>query len=203
MRFLNLVAALAAANLVASAPAATSSSAPSAPTTGTDAVEGRLIRVKDILPGHAQGDLVIGEILAVNATSEEPEARLQKRYSTSCNTGPYWVLQDQANRAIGGVCTYMRDHDDVKPQFGRQVSIRWDHYQDTSGTWVHIKDIWGVDKNGNWVLKAPLASTFDWESCFNSFFELIYSCRGTNPDTAGGQLWGYGLGWESGLSWFI
>ncbi|KAK6510240.1 hypothetical protein TWF481_004956 [Arthrobotrys musiformis] len=201
MRFLNLVTALAAANLVASAPAATSS-APSPST--TDVAEGRIIRVKDIDPGHPQGELIIGEVLAVNTTTtEEPEQKLHKRYSTSCYGGPYWVLQDQANRAIGGVCTYMRDHDDVKPQFGRQVSIRWDHYLDSSNTWVHIKDIWGVDKNGNWGLKAPLASTYDWESCFNAFFELIYSCRGTNPDTAGGQLWGYGLGWDSTISWFI
>ncbi|KAK6517557.1 hypothetical protein TWF281_004207 [Arthrobotrys megalospora] len=210
MRFFTVLTALAAANFVACAPAASSAPPPestaTAPISANGCPEGTtpgsVIRVKDIDPGHAQADLVIGQVCTQESAPEKRDAKLQKRYWTSCYTGPIWVLQDQANRAISGVCTWMRDHENERPQYGREVSIKWDHYQDNSGTYVHIKDIYGNDKRGNWKLQAPLSLGYDWESCFNAFFELIWSCHGSNPDTAGGELYGYGLGWNSGISWY-
>ncbi|KAK6338520.1 hypothetical protein TWF730_002583 [Orbilia blumenaviensis] len=115
MRFSTLVTALAAVNIAVSVPAVTTT-APSSPSTNI-AMKYCLIRVEYISPGYSQRELVIGKALSVNTTSDEPERGPHRRYSTSCYTGPHWVLQDQINRAIGGICTYMRGHDD-------QASVR-------------------------------------------------------------------------------
>ncbi|KAF3919592.1 hypothetical protein ABW20_dc0103359 [Dactylellina cionopaga] len=161
-----------------------------------------IIRVKDIDPNSPQGDLIIGKIWnQLNESYVEPTLNLTKRSDTNCYySSQAWVLQDQVFRAKNGVCNYWEGAD-KKPYLGIGQAIWWDHYQTDSGTWEHLKDVSGNDVNGWWYLRSPALSWWSWDSCYNAFFELIWACHGSNPDTQGGTIWGVN-GWEAQLEFF-
>ncbi|EPS36690.1 hypothetical protein H072_9772 [Dactylellina haptotyla CBS 200.50] len=204
MRFATIVTTLATTALVASHPAANpapiSSDVPAWIESLKDAAPEAVVRVKDIDPNSPQGDLIIGRVYNLNETETEPSSTstFTKRYSKDCEKGPFWVLQDPVQRMKDSVCNFMSGNG--PPQYGGSKAFQWDHYSSASGSWEQVRDIDGGLKKGWWYLKAPRGAAWDWNACFNTYFELVWACKGKNPDTAGGKIWGYGSGWDASIT---
>ncbi|KAF3932935.1 hypothetical protein ABW20_dc0101394 [Dactylellina cionopaga] len=176
------------------------------PTAGNTIV--KYIRVKDVYPNATNGDAILGKIWKdpihiPGSTSPTANATVDKRqnYNLNCYNGPgAWAAQNGLWNAIGQVCNWMQTYNPV--QNGQQAHVEWDSYQDPYGNVNAITDINNIPVRGIWVLNAPYNGYFDWNTCFNIYFEIVWNCRGSNPDTAGGWISGYSLVWAGGVSFW-
>jgi len=193
---------LATSTLVAGSPIAGLNARDEATPAFVDAVKDTppdgLIRLKDLQPDAPNGETVIGRIWNTNSTSVE-SPKLAKRYGTQCYGGDLWVLQDKAQRTKNGVCNWLQGNSQLG--YGNARTIEFSSFQDANGNWQPLLDTGGSATKGWWYLKSPASDPWDWNNCYNTFFEAIWSCPGTNPDTAGGKIWGYGNGWEADYYW--
>ncbi|EPS43340.1 hypothetical protein H072_2592 [Dactylellina haptotyla CBS 200.50] len=194
MRFTTLFGTLAAISTVASHPAP--NEAPAVP-----------IKVKDIDLTAPNGELVIGTIRLLPNTSAPAVPKLEKKgldkradYIHFCYNGPYWINQNpDLMNAKNAVCNYLRDNNPVS--YGNGAEVSWQHYQDQWGNWIHI-----AASDGNtavqtkWTLWAAPGSAWSWDWCFNTFWNLISACPGSNPDSAGGYLQYNNNGWSGQLT---
>ncbi|KAF3932499.1 hypothetical protein ABW19_dt0209301 [Dactylella cylindrospora] len=207
MRFLPIIGLLASASLVIGHPLAEAEPLPAPIAEVKDTPPDLVIKLKDVDPDATingepvTDDIVVQSFWFNNATAEEKQKRrdiIMKRYTHNCYTGPIWILQDQLYRGKNAFCTALGDSGGIS--FGASTTSHGHYFQAANGNWEHFRDITGTQRDVWFYLKAPNGAAWDWNECFNAMFELIWLCRGSNPDTAGGQLWGWSTGWDSGLS---
>ncbi|EPS39699.1 hypothetical protein H072_6499 [Dactylellina haptotyla CBS 200.50] len=160
-----------------------------------------VIKLKDIDPKAANGELVIGKIWdKANTTLTPPRdnKKLDKRWTILCYDGTFWVSQDPVlYNAKNAVCNYLQSANQVG--WGNGATVEWEHWQDQWGNWIRITDANGVQVKSYWTLVSPYSQPWNWNSFFDTFFELIWLYKGNNPDTAGGDLGYYDDGWEGQL----
>ncbi|KAF3922264.1 hypothetical protein ABW20_dc0103864 [Dactylellina cionopaga] len=198
MRFSILLGTLAALTAVEGHPAP----AP-APAASEGKSLSKIIHLKDIDPSAPNGELVIGTISTLPNTTSAPlqapgHSDLEKRGWFTCySPRPHWVSQSNLYSAIVGICNYLNDHDQVS--YGSNSEVWWQHYQDGNGNWIHLTDSGGVQIQTKWNLHAASWVGWDWSMCYNSLFQLVWSCPGSNPDTAGGFLDDWN-GWTNQLN---
>ncbi|KAF3903482.1 hypothetical protein ABW20_dc0108068 [Dactylellina cionopaga] len=188
MRASILLSALAAITAVAAHPAA-------APAVSEDKIPIGVIQLKDVDPSAPNGDLVIGRVWSLPNTTL-PENRLHKRYFRTCYNGAHWVSQDNLYSAKNGVCNWLQSNNPVS--YGWGATVEWEHYQDASGNWIHLVDQNWAQVRTSWDIWASPSEAWSWDRCFNTLFQMIWVCPGSNPDTAGGLLNDY-YGWDTVL----
>ncbi|KAK6535615.1 hypothetical protein TWF694_002070 [Orbilia ellipsospora] len=190
MRFSTIITSLAAVAAVASNPATSP-----AQTEGTPI---GVVKLKDIDPNAPNGDLIVGKVWSLpNITStskpEPAKARLHKRYIHSCYNTANWVSQDYLYLAKNAVCNWIQDNNQVS--YGNGVKVEWEHYEE-DGVWYHLVNQAGVQVKTYWSIWAAPYDAWSWDKCFNTLFEIVWLCPGSNPDTAGGILTDYN-GWDA------
>ncbi|KAF3941117.1 hypothetical protein ABW19_dt0208522 [Dactylella cylindrospora] len=104
-----------------------------------------------------------------------------------CYRDPYWVSQYSLQSAKNQVCNIFQDWVGGNVNAAVWQEIKLETWPDGNvwRQWFGLPqgqlglDVWFryVDDRG-WV----------WDRCFDSFYDLIYDCRGSNPDSAGGNF---------------
>ncbi|KAK6525128.1 hypothetical protein TWF694_005274 [Orbilia ellipsospora] len=211
MRFPTLLSILTTVSVVSSLPTADPAPVPAQgkhtghwdPTANNTIL--KVIRVKDIDPNATNGDLIVGKVWKHPIDLPTFNTTLEKRQGTglyhyTCYNGPgAWAAQSTLWNAIGQVCTWVQTYSPIEN--GQEASVEWDSYQDDTGYWHPISDVNYIPLRGMWRIKVPYNGYWDWNTCYNLFFDLVWNCKGSNPDTAGGYFDNYSI-WSGGMSFW-
>ncbi|KAH9204087.1 hypothetical protein DL95DRAFT_498670 [Leptodontidium sp. 2 PMI_412] len=113
---------------------------------------------------------------------------LFKRESQTCYRSGTYVFQSQLQSAKNTICSEASGKSiDNGGSYGSFRS--W--YDAGGNNWRHIQNSNGNDATVWFWIKIHEGNVFNWNLCFNGFYKLIQNCHGSNPDSAGGVIWGY------------
>ncbi|KAK6523129.1 hypothetical protein TWF694_006024 [Orbilia ellipsospora] len=154
-----------------------------------------LIRLKDVYPAASgeNGEMVIGTAWKVpnpppapTATSAPKRSVLEKRTPLLCEF-TYQVSEDQMFSNVPYICNWLRDNNPVG--YGDWSTVvrwqNWPQYGPDYQPWPRMTDINGQWVVSLWQLGAASYLPFDWNNCFNTFWNMIWGCTtwggGSNP----------------------
>ncbi|KAH6714812.1 hypothetical protein BKA61DRAFT_672792 [Leptodontidium sp. MPI-SDFR-AT-0119] len=135
---------------------------------------------------NAQRDLVSAHLSARSSS-------LQARDGTeNCfNTGT-WIFQNQLFSAENDFCSHAQDKNlSNGGSYWENLSLWFDH---NTNNWAPFTTAQGTTDTVFWNFQVNPGFQFNWNVCFNAMWTLINDCHGSNPDSAGGQIWGYNNG---------
>ncbi|KAF3919819.1 hypothetical protein ABW20_dc0109736 [Dactylellina cionopaga] len=125
---------------------------------------------------------------------------LKKRQSSSycinAGSGDYWIPLYQLQNGKNDFCNYIQSRGGISNNQEVVWQAAW--YHDYSTNQDHRYSHTGSDevaiKKVSYWLNANSGTAWNWNTCFDLFFNLFYTCQGSNPDSSGGGLydyWGY------------
>ncbi|KAH8589055.1 hypothetical protein B0O99DRAFT_600283 [Bisporella sp. PMI_857] len=115
---------------------------------------------------------------------------LSKRDLTCYQTG-LWLPQSQLWSAEVDFCNKAQN-DNISN--GGQTFQDKEWWKDTSGNYQHFVRPDGNPTTVFFFIRVNSGYLFNWNICYNAFFDVIRDCHGWNPDTAGGGFAGYNGG---------